>query len=145
MQKIGKFDERINAIPNNVVKYMAFMLGPNLVFIDSFHFLSRGLDSLVRNLPSDSYKYTSEVFNEEKGKLATRKGFYPYDYVDSFERFGETRLPKKEGFYSALNDEHISDEDYEYAQNVWRQFKITNIGEHHDLFLKTDDTFSRHV
>ena len=48
-----------------------------------------------------------------------RKGVYPYEYMDSWERFEETRLPPKEAFYSKLNMEGISDKDYEHAQQVW--------------------------
>ena len=54
----------INAIRNNMEKYMAFMLGEHLTFIDSFQFMSSSLDSLVKNLPAESFKYTSEVFQD---------------------------------------------------------------------------------
>ena len=47
-----------NAIPNNMEKYMAFMLGNNLVFIDSFQFMSSSFDKLVSNLPDEAFKYT---------------------------------------------------------------------------------------
>ena len=46
-----------------------------------------------------------------------RKGVYPYDYIDSFDKFNE-KLPPKEEFYSILNNEHISDEYYEHAKDV---------------------------
>ena len=52
----------------------------------------------------------------------TQKGVYPYDYMDSFEKFNETELPTKEEFYSILNNEHITDEDYSHAQKVWNTF-----------------------
>lgn len=56
-------EQQINlkAIPNNMGKCMAFTLGYNLVFIDSFHFISSSLDKLVINLPREALKYTSEV------------------------------------------------------------------------------------
>ena len=53
---------KINAIPNNIEKYMAFMLGNHLNFIDSFQFMSSSLDKLVSNLPKDDLKYTSKDF-----------------------------------------------------------------------------------
>ena len=65
------------------------------------------------------------------------KGVYPYDYMDSFNKFNE-KLPLKEEFYSILNDEHISDEDYQHAQNVWNTFSLNNMGQYHDLYLKSD-------
>ena len=49
-----------NVIPSNMEKYMAFMLGKHLVFIDSLQFMSSSLDKLVNNLPNDAFKYTSE-------------------------------------------------------------------------------------
>ena len=128
----------INAIPNNMEKYMAFMLGNHLTFIDSFQFMSLSLDKLVSNLPAEALKYTSERFQKEKLNLMTRKGIYPYDYMDSFEKFNKTELPTKEEFYSILNNEHISDEDYSHAQKVWNTFKLQTMGEYHNLYLKSD-------
>ena len=66
-----------------------------------------------------------------------QRSVYPYDYMDSFHRFEETKLPVKEQFYSILN-EHITDEAYKHAQNIWSTFNIKNLGEYHDLYLKTD-------
>ena len=127
----------INAIPNNMEKYMAFMLGNHLTFIDSFQFMSSGLDKLVSNLPRDSLKYTSQKFKGKKLDLMARKGVYPYDYMDSFDKFNE-KLPTKEDFYSILNDENISNEDYKHAQTVWKAFKLKTMGEYHDLYLESD-------
>ena len=127
----------INAIPNNMEKYMAFMLGNHLTFIDSFQFISSSLDKLVNNLPKESLIYTSQQYKDEKLDLMARKGVYPYDYMNSFKKFNE-KLPQKEEFYSILNDEHISNEDYKHAQNVWETFMLNNIGEYHDLYLQSD-------
>ena len=113
------------------------MLGNNLVFLDSFQFMSSSLEKLVSNLPRQSFKYTSQVFEDEELDLMVRKGVYPYDYMDSFDKFNE-KLPPKEEFYSILNDEDISDEDYEHAKDVWNTFSINNMGEYHDLYLKSD-------
>ena len=106
----------INAIPNNIEKYVAFMLGNNLVFLDtcSFQFMSSSLAKLVSNIPKEALKYTSEVFEGKELDLMVRKGVYPYDYMDSFEKF-KKKLPSKEEFYNILNNENISDEDYKHA------------------------------
>ena len=82
--------------------------------------------------------YTSEEFQDKKLKLMSQKGVYPYDYMDSFDRFDEQTLPAKKEFYSIMNDQHILDEDYNHAQNVWKIFKLRNMGEYHDLYLKSD-------
>ena len=136
-KKGEKCQMNINAIPNNMEKYMAFMLGNHLTFIDSFQFMSSSLDKLVSNLPKESLKYTSQKFKDKKLDLMSQKGVYPYDFMDSFDKFNE-KLPPKEEFYSILNDEHISDEDYEHAQNVWNTFNLKNMGEYHDLYLESD-------
>ena len=67
-----------------------------------------------------------------------RKGVYPYEYMDSSERFDETLLPDKGAFYKKLKLEDITDEDYEHAQKVWEVFEIKNIGEYHDVYVQSD-------
>ena len=94
------------------------MLGKHLVFLDSFQFMSSSLDRLSANLPKDKFKYTSEVFKKEKLELMTQKGVYPYDYMDSFERFNETQLPSKDDFFSQLTQDAITDEQYCHATKV---------------------------
>ena len=132
-----KCQMNINAIPNNMEKYMAFMLGNHLTFLDSFQFMSSSLDKLVNNLPKESLKYTSKMFKGTKFDLMVRKGVYPYDYMDSFDKF-KSQLPSQEDFFSILNNEHISDENYQHAKNVWNTFNLKNMGEYHDLYLQSD-------
>ena len=127
----------INAIPNTLEKYMAFMLGNHLTFIDSMQFMSSSLDKLVSNLPTEAFNYINKEFKNEKFDLMRKKGIYPYDYMDSFDKFNE-QLPSKEDFYSILNDEHITYEAYQHAKKVWKTFKIKTMGEYHDLYLKSD-------
>ena len=117
---------------------MAFMLGNHLVFLDSFQFMSSSLDNLVKNLPDEAFKYTKHEFKKEQFNLMKQKGIYPYDHMDCFDRFNESQLPKKQDFYSILNNEHISDEQYKHAQNVWDTFNLKTMGDYHDLYLKSD-------
>ena len=70
--------------------------------------------------------------------MLLRKGVYPDEYIDSWEKFDKTTLPPKEAFPSNLNLENISDEDYAQAQKVWEVFEIKNCGEYHDLYDKSD-------
>ena len=70
--------------------------------------------------------------------MLLRKGVYPYEYMDSWEKFDETTLPPKEAFHSNLNLEDISDEDYAHAQKVLGVFEIKNLGEYHNLYDQTD-------
>ena len=76
--------------------------------------------------------------NAEKCSLLTRKGVYPYDHMDSIERFEETSLPSKADFYNRLNDVHFSENDYDHVENVWRSFGCTTMRDYHDLYLRTD-------
>ena len=137
-KKGEKVEMNINCIPNNMEKYMAFMLGKHLVFLDSFQFMSSSLDNLIKNLPNKAFKYTKQEFEKEQFNLMKQKGIYPYDHMDSFDRFNETKLPVQQDFYSILNNEHISDEQYKHAQNVWDTFNLKTMGDYHDLYLKSD-------
>ena len=128
----------INAIPNNMEKYIAFMLGNHLTFIDSSQFMSSSLDKLASNLPKDDLIYTSKAFKSERLDLLSRKGVYPFDFMDSFEKFNNRELPTKDQFYSILNDEHIMDDEYIHAKEVWDTFYIKTMGEYHDLYLVSD-------
>ena len=70
--------------------------------------------------------------------MLLRKGVYQYEYIDSWERFNETTLPNKKAFYSKLNLEDITDEDYIHPQKVFKEFKLKNLVEYHDLFVQSD-------
>ena len=66
------------------------------------------------------------------------KGVYPFDWVDSIEKFSETQLPPQESFYSKLNGEVISDDDYSHAQKVWDEFQCKTFRDYHDLYNVSD-------
>ena len=99
--------------------------------------MASSLDSLVGNLGFEKLIQTKKEFGDGV-KLISRKGIYPYDFMSGIEKFEETKLPPKEKFFLKLNDCGISDEDYEHVQEVWEKFKIKNMGEYHDLYLKSD-------
>ena len=110
-----------------------------LRFIDSFKFMSSSLDSLTKNLVRGGKKlFGFEDYSELQYDLLTRKGVYPYEYVNSWDRFNETQLPPIDAFYSNLNISSIIEEDYQHAQRVWKEFGIHNLGDYHDLYLRTD-------
>ena len=81
-----------------------------------------------------------EFCNKDLNKfiLLLRKGVYPYEYMDKWERFNETSLPNKESFYSNLNIDNIDDIDYRHDNNVFKIFKLKNLGEYHDLYVQSD-------
>ena len=67
-----------------------------------------------------------------------RKGVYPYEHMDSFERFNETKLPPIESFYSELNLSEISKNDYKHAQKVFEMMECRDLGDYHDIYLCSD-------
>ena len=95
----------------------------------------------------EKFYNTYQLCNKDLNKFALllRKGVYPYEYMDSWKRFKEESLPDKESFYSELNKEHVTDEDYAHAQKVWNTFKIKNLGEHHDLYVQSDTSLLEDV
>ena len=107
-------------------------------FIDSFKFMSTSLDSLVNNLPEEAFNNLKRYYTGDKLSLVMRKGVYPYEYMDSLERFKENKLPPGESFYSRLTGEDISDEDYQHAQKVWRMFEMKTLQDYHNLYNETD-------
>ena len=161
VRALGLMDEvlKISCIPNNDEKYISFSLKFELKripkwdfktekwkevvipheirFLDSFKFTLSGLGGLVKNLSREDLKETARFFGE-KLDLVSRKGVYPYEFMDDFEKFKKQSLPKKTSFFSRLKQEKISDEDFEHAQRVWKEFELKNMGDFHDLYLKTD-------
>ena len=84
------------------------------------------------------FRYLSEEFSGETLKLVKEKGVYPYEFMDSFKKFSENKLPDKCEFFSSLKDNCISEKYYSRAINVWNTFKTNTMGDYHDLYLKTD-------
>ena len=83
---------------------------------------------------------TYEFCNNDLNKfvLLLRKGVYPYEYANTWEKFSEISLPSKEDSYSNLNMEDICDIDYRHVNNVFKVFKLENLGNYHDLYVQSD-------
>ena len=90
---------------------------------------------LIRTF-ANTYKFCNKGLN--KFILLLRRGVYPYEYIDNWERFVETFLPNREAFYSSLNIKNITDTDYGHANKVFKKFKLKNLGEYHDLYAKSE-------
>ena len=108
--------------------------------------MNSGLDKLVKNLSDEDFKYLVEEFGSENLELLKQKGDYPYEYMNSFERFNEENLPARKYFYSSTKDEkvgddgkisdgHISVKDYLPCEKIWDKFNLKNIGDYHDHYL----------
>ena len=95
----------------------------------------RPIERLIRKF-SNVYQFCN--CDLDKVILLLRKGFYPYEDIDNWEKFDETTIPPKEAFYSKLNLKGISDADYEHTQKVWEVFEIKDCGKYHDLYAQSD-------
>ena len=156
IKNLSKTQGSIKCIPNNEERCISFSkdikvynytdketrddmyINHEMRFLDSCKFMASSLDKLSSNLYKEQFTNLNSMYKEEQLELLKRKGVYPYDYVDRLDRLSETQLPPKEAFYSKLNDEHISDEDYEHAQKVWEAFDCKTLKDYHDLHLKSD-------
>ena len=156
IRELAKHTKDIGVIAKNVQDYTSFSIKVevdkyvdkngeekfkeiDLRFIDSFKFMSSRLDSLSGNLARGGHKFWGfERYTEEQRELLIKKGIYPYEYMDSWDKFSEDKLPDKDKFYSKLNMDGVSDKDYEHACKVWKEFGIKNMGEYHDLYLLAD-------
>ena len=146
----------MDCIPNNEEKYISFTkkikvdeyknkktgevkdINFNIRFIDSFKFLPASLEALVNNLPEEAFNNLGRYYTGDKLRLVKRKGVYPYEYMNTEERFNETKLPPKEAFYSRLSGEGMTNEDYKHALNVWNVFKMKTFKDYHELYNDTD-------
>ena len=147
--------ENIDCIPNNEEKYISFsktiVTGQytnkkgeikdktfKIVFKDSLKFMSSSLGALVNNLPKDAFKNLLKYFTPKQAEILKQKGFYPYEYMNSKEKFNDTKLPPREAFYSKLSGRGIKEKDYKHAWNVWNTFKMKTFKEYHELYNITD-------
>ena len=105
-------------------------------FLDSLKFMASSLAKLAGNLTQ--HCNLERYFEGTQLELVKRKGVYPYDYMDCFEKLSETCLPPIECWYSKLNDANISENDYTHANEVWDTFRMKTMKDYHDLYLKTD-------
>jgi hypothetical protein len=159
MQKLGQFKKKINIIPYNMEKYLSFSVQTihkewdykkkmmvdkarfNLRFIDSFQFMPSSLSNLTENLKKsgiDKFKYTTQEFDSNTEAM-TRKGVYPYSYMSSLKKFDVN--PKKfnrKHFTNDLTRDEITEDDFKFFTEVCKKFNVKNMGEYHDLSLKSD-------
>ena len=157
IKKLGSSDEKenIDCIPNNEEKYISFTKTIKtgyyenkkgefkdktfkIRFIDSLKFMSSSLGALVNNLPKDAFKNLERYYTPEQAELIKQKGFYPYEYMDTEEKFNDTKLPPQETFFSKLSGKGITKKDYKHACNVWNTFNFETLKEYHELYNETD-------
>jgi hypothetical protein len=124
----------IDVIAKTSERYQCMTVG-KLRFMDTYQHLPQSLDKITKDLVKGNHNFPimSKVINDPE---LLRKGVFPYKYIDSLERFEETQLPPIEAFYD--DDRNCSQGDYEFALYIFKKYNCRNIGDYHDLYLKTD-------
>ena len=105
--------------------------------VDTLGFLQASLANCVKTFPRCEFKMLKHEFGDENFDVLIRKGVFPYDWFTSIKNLDDD--PKnltKDDFYSALNDEHISDEDYAHFLNVCDKFNLKTMRDYHDFYCK---------
>ena len=97
--------------------------------------MASSFDKLSSNLKIDQFVNLKKYRSGNQLSLLLRKGVYPYDYVDCLKKFDETSLPPKEAFFSKLTGEGITDEDYQHAHTVWKEFNIESMNDNYKLYV----------
>ena len=158
------FDGPFSCLGENTEKYITFSIctfkktsndkkpiAYHIKFVDSFRHMSQSLSNLVdnlaepsKNLPIDTsinrFYNTYQLCDNDinKFKLSLRKGVYPYEYTDSWDKFKQPVPLDKKLYYSKLNDADISDSDIEHVKKVSETFKISNLEAYYNLYVKLD-------
>ena len=113
-------------------------------------------DKLVKNLSDEDFKYLVEEFGSKNLELLKQKEAYPYEYMNSFERFNEEKLPTRKYFFSVtkkgkigddgkISNGHMSVKDYLMCEKIWDKFEMKNMGHYHNHYLKKDVLFTADV
>ena len=145
VQAIKEKHGQVRVVANNMEKYVTFSID-RLKFVDSCQLMMTSLAELAENLGNNDFQQLRKEFpNPIDFELVKKKGIFPYDFFTSLEKMNQSELPSRNDFYSKLNDEEVSAEDYEHAQNVWNHFKsihpnpsLFNFASYHDIYLKQD-------
>ena len=100
--------------------------------------MSSSLEALVNNLPKDAFKILNENYTPEQAELLKQKGFYPYEYMDSIEKFKEDKPPQQKVFFSKLTGKGINNKNYKHVLNVWNTFDMKTLKDYHKLYNDSD-------
>ena len=156
IKELGKSSRDMEVIAQNKEDYISFLVDValdkyvdkegsekekliELRFIDSFKFISSSLVSLTKSLVSSGKQFFGfEDYSELQSSHLPEKESTHMSTCPSWDCFEETQLSPIEAFYSKLNMPSISRNDYQHAQRVWKEFIIHNLGDYHDLYLRTD-------
>ena len=142
IQKLYNFSStEIKIIPKNTEKYLSFSVGC-VHFKDSYQFLSESLAILVQNLMDkgpDHFVYVNKfIKDDEQRELLKQKGIFPYNYMKDVRVLRKKHLPKKEEFFNDLTCQHITKDEYDFAQKVWDRFSCKTFQDYMEIYLLAD-------
>lgn len=137
-----------SALPYNGEHFRTLRIN-SFEFLDSLAFLQASLGHLSADLQESGHDYKilkqtylskkHGKFNNTRFKMVLEKSFFPYEYCTSYEKMISTKkIPPQSKFYSCLSEEGISDGDYEFAKNVWKEFNCSNLLDYTELYCKID-------
>ena len=86
-KELNNFNVDIQVIPNTNQKYMSIIVNRNILFLDSNQFYKGSLSSHASNLEKSDFKYLLSEFSIDKLEILKRKDLYPYECVNSYEKF----------------------------------------------------------
>ena len=142
IQKLYNFSStEIKIIPKNTEKYLSFSVGC-IHFKDSYQFLSESLAILVQNLMDkgpDYFVYVNKfIKDDEQRELLKQKGIFPYNYMKDVRVLRKKHLSKKEEFFNDLTCQHITKDEYDFAQKVWDRFSCKTFQDYMEIYLLPD-------
>ena len=126
-----EFEKQFECLRENTEKYIT-----NFMYFECKKDYKKDFNKELIKRFANIYEFCNEDIN--KFILILRKDVYPYEYMDSWERFDETSLPNKEAFYSSLKMEYIIDVDYRHGKKVFKNLNNKNLGNYHGLYVQSD-------
>ena len=109
--------------------------------------MNSSLDKHVKNMSDKDFKYLVEEFCSKKLEVLKQKDAYSYEYLNSFERFNEEKLPVRKCCFSSIKREkidydckisngHINVKEYWTREKIWDKFEMKNMCDYHNHYLK---------
>ena len=127
---------RLSVIANSSTNYITLSVG-KFKFLDSLKFLKMSLDKVAKSVSVENFHYINAYF-KQNAPLVQRKGYFFYEYLDSWEKFDEQELPPIGAFFNKMTGKSIRKRDYRHAKSVWDVFQCKNIREYHNVYLLSD-------
>ena len=142
IQELKRYsDDMLKVIPRTGEKYLSFSVG-DVVFKDSYQFISESLAKLAENLKQKGCEYffslNKYIKDSQRRDLLTQKGVFPYTYISLLQVLNETQLPSKEHFFNDLTRENVTEEEYAFAEKVWKTFECKTLKDYMEIYLMAD-------